>query len=99
MECKVESTTHLFQSPLTPLSGAATDPESSTPVEPASTMQFFWSELLVETGKSRTLGEQDGEKQDTSDLPLETLVEFAQMVESLSVFDHQSKSIKLSLFK
>ncbi len=47
-----------------------------------STTLSFWSVLSVEPGKSRTHGELDGERLDTSDLHPETLAEFVPTQES-----------------
>ena len=68
-----------FQLLLMPSIGALINQESSLTVEAALTMPSFLLVLLVETGRSRTLGELDGEKVDSSDWVLETLVEFAHM--------------------
>ena len=58
-----------FQSLSMPATGAHIDQEPSTTVLPQSTTLSFWSVLLVETGRLRTLGEHHGEKQVSSDLP------------------------------
>lgn len=49
---------------------------------PESTTLSSWSVLSVEPGKSRTHGELDGERLDTSDLDPETLAEFVPTQES-----------------
>lgn len=57
-----------FQLLLMPLTGAHITVVSSALVEPESTMQFSLSELLLmEPGKSRTLGDLHGENLDSSD--------------------------------
>jgi hypothetical protein len=52
-----------------PPTGLPTDQECSTTALPQSTMPSSLSVLSVETGRSRTPGELDGERMDTSDLP------------------------------
>ena len=71
------------QSLLMPPIGVHTRVEYSTIVVPQSTMLSSWSVLLEVPGKSRTLGELDGENKVSLDLPLETLVVSAHMLVSL----------------
>ena len=71
-----------FQSPSMPPTGADTPLEFSATAEPTSTTPFSWWVWPEETGRSRTLGEQDGESQDISDLPVETLAVFARWLVS-----------------
>ena len=74
----VNLTTAPSQLLLTPPTGAPTEVEFLATAEPASTMLSLPSVLLAVTGKSRTLGEQDGENLVLSDYQeLETPVEFA----------------------
>jgi hypothetical protein len=56
------------QSPLTPPTGHNTRLVCSTTAVPALITLSFWSEpTLLESGKSRTLGEPHGVREDTSD--------------------------------
>jgi hypothetical protein len=71
------------QSLLMPPIGVHTGVEYSTIVLPQSTTLSSWSVLLEVPGKSRTLGELDGENKVSLDLPLETLVVSAHMLVSL----------------
>lgn len=54
------------QLPLMPPTGLHTKQESSTTVQPDLTTESFWSESQINTGKSRTHGDQDGDKADSS---------------------------------
>lgn len=60
------------QLPLMPPTGQDTSQEFSATVPPDLTTVSFWSELQINTGKSRTLGEPHGEKVDSSDSAEET---------------------------
>ena len=64
----MESTPTLSQLLLMLPTGVPTGLVSSITVEPQSIMPSCWSVLSVVPGKSRTLGELDGEKQASSDL-------------------------------
>lgn len=81
VDSPTESVLTPFQSLLMLLTGADTLPEFSTTALAALTTLFCWSVLLEETGRSRTLGELLGEKMDSLDLHLETLVVFVNMPE------------------
>jgi len=71
--------------------------EQTLDAEPTSTMPFFSSgtevRAVLSTGSSRTLGELDGEKLDTSDLKAtETVLEFAVCKRAL-MFPPSERSI------
>ena len=61
--------------------GAPTELVSSIAAEPLSTTPSCWSVSSVDPGKSRTLGELDGERLDTSDLLEVTLAVSAPTLE------------------
>jgi len=63
-----------FRLPSMPPTGHPTRAEFSTTARPPSTTEFYLSELLTNTGGSRTHGEPPGEKKDLSDSPEATLV-------------------------
>lgn len=67
MDYKMELTAAQFQLPLMLPTGANTVQEFLITALLQLTTQSYWSEPSVETGKSRTPGEQLGEKLDTSD--------------------------------
>ena len=76
-----------------PLTGVHINQEFSTTVLPQSITLSFWSVLLEVAGKSKTLGESDGENKVLSDLLEVTLVVSAPMQVSFLNFD-QSVSFK-----
>ena len=81
-DSKTISTPDQSQSPSMPPTGANIHQEFSAIAQPALTMPSYSSESLIITGKSRTHGEPDGEKEDTSDSPEESQpVESAAMPE------------------
>jgi hypothetical protein len=68
--------------------GLPTDPEFSPTVDHPLTTPSSWSELmLAEPGRSRTPGEPDGERVDSSDSQLETPVVSAPILVLLPPFD------------
>ena len=81
----VESTLTLFQLLLMLPTGVLTSLESSITARPALTTQYCWLVSSVDPGKSRTLGELDGERLDTSDLLEETLAVSAPTLVSILV--------------
>lgn len=87
MVCKVASPVALFQLPLTQATGVLTGPESSPTVLPILTTLSCLSVKLVAPGRSRTLGDKDGENLDTLDWQVETLAVSAHMLVSLPIDD------------
>ena len=72
------SNKELFQFPLMPATGRATNPEFSTTAEMLLTTVLPLLVLLAATGLSKTHGVQLGEKKDISDFKPEILVPFAK---------------------
>lgn len=83
LDYKTEFNLNLFQSPLMLPTGADIVQEFSATVLLALTTQSSSSVFPAITGKLKIHGDHHGESQDTSDLLLETLVEFAHTLVSL----------------
>ena len=77
----------LFQLLLMPPTGVLTEEESFPTAIPMLTMVSCWLVQLMNTGKSRTLGELTGEKLDSLELPEETPALSANIL-PIPPFDH-----------